>query len=295
MISTQNYELTVIGDAFIDICIPLNGIYTGGVFPRDVETRIGGIATTAIWASRYGIKTAFIGKVGDDCFGKIYKDKLVQERVKPFLSVSPIKPTGICASLIHSNKDRTMIVNRGVNDGICKEDIPTHIMERTKYFYFSGYSFVTKELQSIFRELIREVKKYDSIVVFNGGAFNIIEKNLNIFKEIIKKHVDILILNEIEAKKLTNKNDIHEAINIAKDWIDFIIITLGKKGSIAFDGKEIIRTKIETINNVVDTTGAGDAFAGGFLAGLIKKLSFKDAIIKGHNAASKTIQKIGAI
>ena len=291
----QNNELVVIGDAFIDIIVPIYGIEGGDVFQRDIILNIGGLASTAINASRNGVNAAFVGKVGDDLFGKVYLEKLVAEDVIPFLSISQSQHTGVCVPLIHENMDRTMIVNRGANDHLRKEEVPLDVIKEANYFYFSGYSFADEGLQKVIIDVMKEAKKFDTKVVFNGGSYNTIKENLVIIRGAIKKYVDVLILNINESKSLTEESDLQKITENLKKLVNRFIITLGERGSIAFDGYNEIRTDISPIENVVDTTGAGDAFSGGVLAGMIRNKPFKESILLGHKTASEVIQIMGGV
>lgn len=290
----QNNELVVIGDAFIDIIVPINGIEGGDVFQRDIILNIGGLASTAINASRNGVNAAFIGKVGDDLFGKVYLEKLVAEDVTPFLCKSQSQNTGICVSLIHENKDRTMIIKRGANDHLRKEEVPLEVIKEANYVHFSGYSFADEGLRKVIIDVMKESKKFDTKVVFNGGSYNIIKENLIIIRGAIKKYIDVLILNINESKSITEEHELQKITKRLKKLVNTFIITMGERGSLAYDGYNEIRTDISSIENVVDTTGAGDAFSGGVLAGMIRNKPFKESILLGHKIAGEAIQIMGA-
>lgn len=286
-------DLLVIGDAFIDLFIPTDELTPGGVFQENIEIVPGGLATTAVWASRLNTMTGFVGKIGKDVFGQMYREDLIKENVLPFLSYSD-KPTGKCISLIHEDKERTMIIDRGANDELKKEDIPLDAAKNAKYVYFSGYSFGSQNLQKEIVYIMKQIKDMGRKIVFNAGAYNIIEGNCQLFKDTIKRFVDILILNEKEAEALTRKENVVEIYESLKSMVPGFILTKGAEGSIAFDGEEVIETEINPVHNLVDTTGAGDAFAGGLLAGLINQKTFEESISLGHNTAEKVIMKIGA-
>jgi sugar/nucleoside kinase (ribokinase family) len=287
-------DLVVIGDAFIDIIVPVNNTNKGGVFQKKITIQIGGLANVAIWAARQNVKAAFIGKVGNDCQGKLYSKKLAAEGVTPFLSISKDKPTGICVSLVHDDKDRTMIINRNANDRLMENNIPIQVFEKSDYTYISGYSFQSKNLQNVFLYIMKEAPKYETKMVFNGGSYNIIEKNIDRFLEIIKNHVDILILNYDEALTLTKASSLQSAFERLKKISPKYIITLGDKGAMGFDGEKEIKSGIEPVKHLIDTTGAGDAFSGGFIASLINGEPFKESMQLGHELARRAIQKTGA-
>lgn len=286
-------DLVVIGDVFIDLFIPTDELTPGGVFQRNIDITPGGLATTAVWASRLNTMTGFVGKIGKDAFGQMYREDLIKENVLPFLYYSD-KPTGKCISLIHEDKDRTMIIDRGANDELKKEDIPLDVVKNAKYIYFSGYSFGSQKLQKEIVYIMKQIKDMNRKLVFNAGAYNLIEGNCHLFKDIIKRFVDILILNEKEGDALTGEKNVVEIHESLKSMVTRFIVTMGAEGSVAFDGYKTIKTEIDPVSNIIDTTGAGDAFAGGFLAGLINQKTFEDSLSLGHDTAEKVILKIGA-
>lgn len=289
----NNPDVTVIGDAFIDVFVPIYTLGHGGVFESKIDVSVGGIANTAVWASRFGAKSAFVGRVGMEPFGQMYKRDLVSEKVLPFLKYSD-KPTGRCLILIHHNKERTMIVDRGANDDLKSTDLSDRLLEKTKYAYFSGYSFASRSLRKELVKVMKKAKKFDTVTVFNGGSYNIMADHLTLFEKVVDRYVDIFAMNEAEAGVFTGEGDIRGIARTLVNAVPRFVVTLGKKGSVAFDGRRILKTKASGVHNVTDTTGAGDAFMGAFLAGISKQKTFKDSIQSGHNAAEKVVASIGA-
>ncbi|MEE9176054.1 MAG: adenosine kinase [Thermodesulfobacteriota bacterium] len=289
---SKNIDLLVVGDAFIDILVPVAGISPDGAFERDIKVTAGGLANTAAWASRLNATVAFVGKVGDDIFGQTYHEDLINEKVLPALSLSN-KPTGKCILLVDGRR-RTMILDRGANDDLTIKDVPDNLLKRSKYIYFSGYSFASKILQKEIKKIMKDARAFGKTVVFNGGAHNLIKDNHLFFEKIIEEYVDIFALNEDEAEIFTGEKILKRKVAAIKDIGTPFIVTLGKKGSIAFDGKHTVRTKIKPVAKVVDITGAGDAFMGGFLAGLSKDKTFKESISFGHATARKVVTRVGA-
>ncbi len=285
-------DLTVIGDAFIDIVVPIDGITHDGAFEKDIKITAGGLANTAVWASRLNANVAFVGKIGEDIFGQTYNQDIINETVLPSLSFSD-KPTGKCILLVDGRK-RTMIIDRGANDDLRRKDVPDDLLKSSRYVYFSGYSFASKIIQKEVKKLMKDVRAFGNTVVFNGGSYNLIRDNHSFFEKIIEKYVDVFSLNEDEAKAFTGERDIQRAFEAIKDIGLPFILTLGKEGSVAFDGKDVVKNKIKYLKKVVDITGAGDAFMGGFLAGLSRGKTFEEAIPIGHSTARKVVTRFGA-
>jgi sugar/nucleoside kinase (ribokinase family) len=288
----KKIDLLVVGDAFIDILVPVDGITPDGAFEKEIKVTAGGLANTAVWASRLNADVAFVGKIGDDIFGQTYHQDLIKENVLPALSLSN-KSTGKCILLVDGRR-RTMIIDRGANDDLKRKDVSDNLIKDSKYVYFSGYSFASNTLQKEIIKIMKDARELESTVIFNGGSYNLIMDYHSFFKKVIEEYVDIFVLNEDEAKVFTGENDIQRAVNAIKDIGTPFILTLGKDGSIAFDSKRTIRTKINPVPHVIDITGAGDAFMGGFLAGLSKDKTFKESITMGHATARKVVTNVGA-
>lgn len=286
-------DITVIGDAFIDILAPIRLLKQGGAFESNIDMSMGGIANTAVWASRCGSGAVFAGKVGMDEFGQLYERDLISERVLPFLRHSN-KPTGKCLILIHHNRERTMIVDRGANDYLKSAEIPNALLEKTKYVYFSGYSFAAEGLRKEIVKIMKRARKFDKAIVFNGGSYNIMADFPALFEKVVDRYVDVFAMNRAEASVFTGEEDVQGITRVLMNAAPSFIVTLGEKGSIAFDGHRILRTRAPKVYRVTDTTGAGDAFMGAFLAGLIRRKTFKDSIQSGHKAAEKVVVSIGA-
>jgi sugar/nucleoside kinase (ribokinase family) len=123
-------------------------------------------------------------------------------------------------------------------------------------------------------------------IYFNPGAPNLINKN---FEDVIRL-VDVLIMNEGEAKALTGKNELNDAREVLKEIVNLAVITMGKKGCAILRSREVVHVKGEEIN-VLDTTGAGDTFAAGFIVGKLRGLSDVECAKLGNKVAAKFLKK----
>ena len=231
--------VTIIGDAFIDIIVPVEGIKAGETHHRKLITLCGGTANVAVQISKLGIKSKFVGKVGDDLFGKYFKQNLRKKGVKDLTFVDDKNPTGLCISMVYDNADRAMIANRGANDYLKKDEIRNLIDEiaNSKIIYFSGYSLLSRKNARGILYAIEEARKHDCKIYFNPGAPNIVKKY---FEQIICDSVNVLILNTEEAKNMTKKNKIKEMLKSLNKMVDTAVITMGDGGCIISMGDEYL-------------------------------------------------------
>lgn len=278
-------SITIIGDAFVDVIYPLLSSKPGETHFEKINMKVGGHVFIAIQISRIGERVKFLGKLGRDPFGDYLRNHLLKNNVQNYTSIDEHMMTGICLSMTYENGERTMIADRGANDNLLKEDINQFFDEiaKSKIIYFSGYSLLNKNVGDIILETIYRIKSADDRVkiVFNPGAPNIAKPYM---QQIIKKYVDILILNYDEAVVLTGYKDQNQIIVELCNINNNIVVTKGDFGCILIsDGNrdDISTEKIQ----VKDTTGAGDAFSAGFIASYSRGMKLVDCGIFGNKVA----------
>jgi len=281
--------VTIIGDAFIDIIVPVRGVKEGETHHRKLISLCGGTANVAVQISKLGIKSKFVGKVGDDLFGKYFKQNLSEKGIRDLTSVDYKNPTGLCISMVYESGERAMIVNRGANDYLKKKEIRNFIDEiaNSKIVYFSGYSLLSRKNASGILYAIKEARKNDCKIYFNPGAPNIVKKD---FKQIIADSVNVLILNAEEAKNMTKKNKIKEMLKSLNKMVDTAVITLDKGGCVISMGDRYLPVEAKKLN-VSDTTGAGDAFSAGFIVGKLKNMKDAECAGLGNEVAANFLKK----
>lgn len=265
----ENIDCCVIGDAMIDVIFPFtnsedfNYVLHGGVTSAKSIISAGGTANVAVDIAQLGGNSAFMGKIGNDCFGNLFKNDLKINNVKDCLAISEEHNTGISFILVLPNKERFFVVDRGANAYLKMDEVNTGLYLNSRYLYISGYSFQDKKTRQTIKSIIKEVSGKVEIV-FNPAAPNIAKKYRNEFIDMIKNYVDILILNEKEGKELANSENVFEEL---LPYVEVIALTKSERGSIVATQNEIHSIKAYP-TNVVDTTGAGDAYAAGFIYGL---------------------------
>lgn len=282
-------SVTVIGDAFIDIIVPVRGIKPGETHHRKIITLCGGTANVAVQIAKHGEKSKFVGKVGDDAFGRFFSQNLITNGVKDLTFVDEEHSTGLCISMVYDNGERMMVASRGANNYLKMDKVGSCIDEITdsKIVYFSGYSLLSRKNAESVLYAIEECHKQNCKIYFNPGAPNLIEEG---FKKIIHNFVDILIMNMEEAKNITGKDKMGEIIKSLSNLVDTSIITVGEGGCVVSKRDGYLHIEIQKLN-VVDTTGAGDAFSAGFIVGKLRGMEEVDCARLGNETATKFLRE----
>jgi ribokinase len=248
----------------------------------------GGATNTAVALSRLGHKIAIISKTGFGSNAEKIKRHLKRDKVDNSLIVQDKKGrTGYSIILDSLEHDRTILAFKGSNNNLKFNEINLKKLN-TKWFYFSTMmeeSFKTLEKLSEFAE------KKGIKIAFNASSY-LAEKGINYSKNILKR-TDIFVLNREEAGLMTKKNKIEDMLKDLAKLVKIVIITDGKKDTCAYDGKHMYSLKPNKIK-IIETTGAGDAFACTFLSGMIKKNNIEFALALANTNAESVIQYHGA-
>lgn len=256
---------------------------------EDLNFTTGGGATNAAVAlSRLGQKVACISKTGCGANAEKVKKHLKRDKVDTSLIVCDKNGrTGYSIILDSLEHDRTILTFKGSNNDLKFSELNLNKL-KTKWFYFSTMmdeSFKTLE------KLAKFAEKNNIKIAFNASQY-LAEKGINYSKEILKRTY-IFVLNKEEAALLTKKNNIDDMFRVLGKLVKIVVITDGKNGANAYDGKYIYKIKSNKIR-VVETTGAGDAFASSFLSGIIKKNDIEFALKLARANAESVIQHHGA-
>jgi sugar/nucleoside kinase (ribokinase family) len=252
----------------------------------------GGSAANSIIAfSQLGGKSAYHTVVGDDEFGKFYVDEFLNLGI--YINAPMInEPTGTCLVLITPDSERTMITSLGATAHFGPEHITPEFIKRAKWVYLEGYKFTAEKSTQALFYAIDLGKRYGSKVALTLSDVFVIQ---NYYDQVLKalEYIDLLFCNEAEALALTETKVIDEAVRRIKMMVPNFVITRGSEGSIAFiSGKQYSFEAFPT--QAVDTTGAGDMYAGAFLFGLIKKSDVGFAGRLASLSASYVVSQFGA-
>jgi fructokinase len=256
------------------------------------ETVSGGsVANSIVGLSQLGNKVGFIGKVNDDDLGSKYEEGLKKESVEYFYSKKKEKlPTGTCLILITPDSERTMCTFLGIAGRINENDVDINAIKGSEITLLEGYLWDEGDPKKAFDKAIQNSNK----VAMSLSDQFCVERHKAHFLNLVKNKLDITFANEQEIMSLINTKSFEEVISFSKQLGKIIVVTRGEKGSVAILKDEVFECNSQKNLKIVDLTGAGDLFAGGFLHGYINKLSIKESLEKGTEMSSKIIQKVGA-
>jgi len=256
------------------------------------ETISGGsVANSIVGLAQLGNKVGFIGKVNNDDLGNKYEEGLKKEKVEYFYSKKrEILPTGTCLILITPDSERTMCTFLGTAGKINENDLNVNAIKNSEMILLEGYLWDEGDPKKAFDKAIQNAK---NVAMSLSDQF-CVERHKTHFLDLVKNKLNVTFANEQEIKSLIDAKNFDEVISFSKQLGKMIVITRGEKGSVAIQKSEVVQCDSEKNLNIVDLTGAGDLFAGGFLHGYINKLTLMESLKKGTEMSSKVIQKIGA-
>ena len=256
------------------------------------ETVSGGsVANSIVGLAQLGNEVGFIGKINEDNLGVKYEEGLRKEKVKYFYSKKKEGlSTGTCLILITPDSERTMCTFLGIAGKINADDVNIDAVKKSKITFLEGYLWDEGGPKKAFEKAINNSNK----VAMSLSDQFCVDRHKTEFLDLVKNKLDITFCNEQEILSLISSNNFDDAISFGKNLGKLIVITRGKKGSIAIRKNEVVDFGIEKDLKILDLTGAGDLFASGFLHGYVNNLSLKENLDKGTKMSSKIIQKIGA-
>lgn len=247
----------------------------------------GSAANTIHGLAKLGIESGFVSFVGDDELGKFFEDSMNSVGVKPLLSHTKTA-SGTARTIISADGERTFATNLGASLEMHEGIITDEVFKDWEYCYLEGYLIANRPL---FKKAIDTAKSNGCKVVLDLASFNVVKDNRDFLNELLPQ-IDIIFANEEEAKALTQKSAEESLHHIAKN-VDIAVVKIGKRGSLIKRGEEVVQIGCNKID-VVDTTGAGDMYAAGFLYGLIKGYDLERCGTIGNHLAESIIQVVGA-
>jgi sugar/nucleoside kinase (ribokinase family) len=247
----------------------------------------GSAANTIHGLAELNIETGFIGKVGNDMMGKFFKKDLEKAGIEPALFYGK-SDTGVAVTLITPDSERTFAVYLGAAMEQAPEDISNELFRGYEYFHIEGYLVQNHEL---IETALKFAKNQNTKVSLDLASYNVVEENIEFLKFIVPEYVDIIFANEEEARAFTGKGPV-DALKELAEITEIAVVKIGERGSFIRKGGEFCEIGIIDAKSI-DTTGAGDLYASGFLYGLIRKLSLKQCGELGALLSGKVIENIG--
>jgi sugar/nucleoside kinase (ribokinase family) len=255
---------------------------------RRVEAPGGSVGNTMRAMARLGAKAGYIGKIGDDEAGKVYETKTKEAGVNPFF-VRTKGISGCSTVLISPDGERTMATFLGPAETLSDEEIPDDVLRRYDCIYLEGYLISNDRL---FLPVLKRARDMGLKVALDLSNFNIVNGFRDLLKEAIPAYVDILFSNESEAAAYTGLAA-REALDVISEDVEVAVVTVGKDGALAGSGGNVVH-EMALNSHVVDTTGAGDHFAAGFLYGYSVGATTEQSARLGSLLSANVIDVVGA-
>ena len=248
----------------------------------------GSAANTIHGLASLGSAAGYIGKVGNDEFGEFFSNDMKANGIQPFMLKSTTD-TGRAIALVTPDSERTFATFLGAAVELSDSDLNTDQFKDYKYLHIEGYLALNHNLMLKAAKLAKENNLKISI---DMASFNVVEDNIEFLKDYVKNNVDIVFANEDEAKAFTGKEP-KEALNEIAEQCEIAVVKIGSKGSYVKSKGNIYKIEPFKVNSI-DTTGAGDLYASGFLYGLVNNLPLDKCGSIGSLCASKVIEVIGS-
>ena len=286
------------GNALVDVLATLNDdhILTEMELPKGSMTLIDETKLLIIneCFSEMETELATGGSAGNairnDAYGKFYRQSLLERGTEANLLVSSELPSGVASTFISPDGERTFGTYLGAAATLKAEDLSREMFKGYTYLFIEGY--LVQDHDMILRA-IELAKEAGLQICLDMASYNIVEQDHDFFSLLINKYVDIVFANEEEAKAFTGKEP-EEALDVIAKMCSIAIVKLGARGSLIRKGTEEVHVHAVTVDRVIDTTGAGDYFAAGFLYGLTCGYSLEKCGKIGSILSGSIIRVIGA-
>jgi len=309
------YDVVGIGNALVDVIahaddsfIELESLVKGSMtliesdraaslykaLGSGVEMSGGSAANTMCGVASFGGRAAYIGKVSNDDLGQVFGHDLraVGVAFRPGVPAGDM-PTGSCIIVVTPDAQRTMNTHLGVSSLLCPPDIDLDTVAAGAVLYMEGYLFDRPEAKAAFRHASQIAHQHGRMVSLTLSDSFCVDRHRDDFRALVSDEVDILFGNEDELLSLYEVSSFDEAVAAVRADCAMAAITRGAVGSVIITRQEILVIDAEPVDQVLDTTGAGDLFASGFLYGLTKGLPLVECGRLGSIAAAEVISHVG--
>jgi ribokinase len=284
-------RVVVLGDVMVDVVARLSGpVAPGSDSPARVAFQGGGqAANTAAWLAVAGARVALVSRVGADAAGRDAVDELGALGVETRLAVDSERPTGTCVVLVAPDGERTMFPDAGANGGLAAADLPDDLFEAGDHLHVAGYALLRDGSRNAALAAVERARAARMTVSVDPSSAALLSEGLRR----LGKEVDLVVPNELEAEALTGVPDPAAAAGVLAESFAEVVVTLGEVGALWTDGSELVRVAAPAVD-VVDTTGAGDAFAAGLLAARLRGAGPEEALEAGCALAARAVTVPGA-
>jgi sugar/nucleoside kinase (ribokinase family) len=260
-----------------------------------VEVSGGSVANTMAALAAAGARSAYIGKVKDDRLGRVFRREMQRAGVAFDVPAAVSGPaTGRCLVFVTPDGQRTMQTFLGAAATLAPEDVDAETVRGARFVYLEGYLFDPPPAKAAFYRAAEIAHRAGRKVAMSLSDSFCVDRHRADFSDFVGRHVDILFANEDEVISLAEAAGLEEAVGRLRGQCEICAVTLGDRGSLILAGDRCIEVGAEPVERVVDTTGAGDLYAGGFLYGLARGKEPAACGCLGSRLAAEVIGQFGA-
>ncbi|HUR17373.1 MAG TPA: adenosine kinase [Acidimicrobiales bacterium] len=313
----DDFDVMAVGHAVVDVIAPatdedleLHGLVKGSMVLVDseqvettyaamgpaVESSGGSAANTVAGVASFGGSAAFVGKVKDDQLGRVFTHDIRSVGVE--FSTPPAtegEATARCLVMVTPDAQRTMSTFLGAARGLAAGDIDRDLVTRSRITYLEGYLWDPPEAISALVQAMDWAHAAERRVAFSLSDPFCVDRHRREFVDLLSAgSVDVLFANESEVLSLFEVSSLDEALAALKGTCEIAAVTRGPAGSVVVAGSDVVRVPAEPVDEVVDTTGAGDLYAAGFLFGLTHSAGVDVCARLGGVAAAEVVSHMGA-
>jgi sugar/nucleoside kinase (ribokinase family) len=260
-----------------------------------VEVSGGAAANSMVGAASLGSRAAYVGKVRDDQLGEVFAHDIRAAGVHfdtPVATGGP--PTARSLILVTPDAHRTMSTYLGAAVELGPEDIDTELVGRSAITYLEGYLWDKPRAKDAFRVAMAAAHAAGRRVSLTLSDSFCVERHREEFRGLVEAEVDLLFANEDEIFALTQTRDLPAAVAAVRGRAEIVVITRSEHGSMVVTADETVEVPAAPVERLVDTTGAGDLYAAGFLHGLTRERPLAECAALGSLAAAEVISHLGA-
>ena len=262
-----------------------------------LESSGGSAANTIAGVASLGGSAAFIGKVGADRLGEVFGGDLrslgVEFRSPDGLAAGSTVPTGRCIIAVTPDAQRTMNTFLGISTLLSFDDVDAALVEDGAVLYMEGYLFDRDEAKEAFHRAAVGAHRADRVVALTLSDGFCVDRHRDDFRSLVSAEVDLLFGNEVELLSLYQSDDFDAAVEALRHDCHVAVITRSEKGSVIVTRDGTRAVPAYPVKHVVDTTGAGDLYAAGFLHGFTRGWDLVDCARLGSIAAAEVIAHVG--
>jgi len=315
--TNPRYDVLCIGNAIVDVIadtddafLSKQGLHKGsmrlideaeavrlyGAMGPGREISGGSAGNTAAGLAALGLKAAFIGQVADDQLGSIYRHDIEAQGIDFLVRArGDVGATARSLILVTPDAQRTMNTFLGAAQLLEQAAVDLAAVADSGILYLEGYLWDPAEPRAAMEAAIEAAHAAGRKVAFALSDTFCVDRHRDGFWQLLRdKKIDILFANEAEAASMGQANDVEDAIACLAKEVPMLVVTRSENGATAVSGSERADVPAEPVARLVDTTGAGDLFAAGFLAGQARGLGLEASLKIGAIAAAEVIQHYGA-